>query len=185
VIRVVILLNIILSSFQLSASPSPMTSTSKAVAPFWGLMQSPGGYVLDTRKTNWRVAETPEGAERAEAAFRIPDTEGLLTVRLDESKKARNPKSYMDSFMTLYHRLGFDVLGTRPFEQNGDTAYVIDLLQKDRGRQARQAVFFRGTQAVIISCHDLKEKFTGSLSECNKVIRSFRWSRPNLQSPTL
>ncbi|MEQ1879076.1 MAG: hypothetical protein ABL958_20720, partial [Bdellovibrionia bacterium] len=100
-----------------------------------------------------------------------------LTVRLDETRKARNPKTYMESWMTLYHRLGFDILGQRPFEQNGDTAYVIDMIQRDRSRQARQAIFFRGQIAVIVNCHDNTEKFKSSLGECNKVIRSFRWTR--------
>lgn len=168
---------------QSSAAPVPLTSSSAAVAPYWGMVQSPEGYAIDTRKTRWKVSDIPQGAERADAAFRIDKSEGLLTVRIDDLKKARTPKSYMDSWMALYLRLGFEILGTRPFEHNGDTAYVVDLLQKDRSRQARQAIFFRNNQAVIISCHDVKESFAAALLECNKVIQSFRWTKPNIQAP--
>lgn len=179
---------IVLSFTALVAStgftaPVPATSTSRIVSANWGLFQSPEGFALDARGSAWQVSEIPEGAENAEAAYRIPLSKSLLTIRVDEAKRARQPKAYMESWMTLYHRLGFDILGTRPFEQNGDTAYVVDMIQKDKSKQARQAIFFRNNKAIIISCHDEIEPFKKSLNECNKVIRSFRWNRTENPTP--
>jgi hypothetical protein len=173
----------VLFALNASAAPVPLSSSSKAVAPFWGLYLSESGYVLDARKTGWKFSEIPEGSENAEHALRFQ--KALLTVRVDTNKKARNPKSYMNSWLALYNRLGFEILGNRPFTQNGETAYVLDMVRKDKGLQARQAVFFKDDKAIIVNCQDEAGAFKTSLGECNKVIRTFRWLDPAIQVPKL
>ncbi len=176
-----IFLLIFLASVGATAAPTPMSSSSRAISPYWGLFVSPIGFAVDSRKTVWKVSEIPEGSENAQFALRTASA--LLTVRIDENKNARNPQSYMNSWTALYSRLGFEILGNRPFTQNGETAYVLDMIRKDKNAQARQAVFFRDNKAIIVNCQDSVEAFRTSLSECNKIIRSFRWIDPNILVP--
>jgi hypothetical protein len=169
-----------MATIKAFASPIPMTSSSSAIAPYWGLYRAPQGFEIDSRKTGWKVSDSSMANENILVLFESPEkfenVSAMLTARVDESRKAKNPKAYVEGWMSLYNRLGFDVLAHRPFEHRGETAFVVDLIQKSDKRQVRQALFFRGTQVVVITCNDHKDHFKETLPQCNRMIESFRWT---------
>lgn len=166
------------------ASPIPMTGSSKAVSPFWGLFHSSQGFSVDGRKTGWEIAEGPASNDNVLAIFKGPATDKdrnpLFTVRVDEDKKNQKPEQYVRSWLLLYRRLGLDVLGHQPFTQNGNKGFVIDVLNPGQNMQTRQALFFRGEKVVVLTCNDQKSTFNKSLVACNQLIKSFQWD----QGPT-
>ena len=169
-----------LFSTAVLAAPIPMSSSSKAVAPFWGLYRSDKGFTVDGRGSNWQISEGPTGAANILALYkstvRAGERPATLSVRVDDNIQRQKPGSYIKSWLLLYHRLGLDVKGHQPFLHNGEKGYVLDVIDRNLSVQSRQALFFRGSQVVILTCSDAKLKFDDSLPTCNKLIRSFKWS---------
>ena len=66
-----------------------------------------------------------------------------MTVRIDRGVgKARNIKGYVQQWMGDYAKLGYRVLGSRPFRHKNETSYVIDVRNTKSKKQVRQVVFF-------------------------------------------
>ncbi|MGE3973902.1 MAG: hypothetical protein AB7F59_05175 [Bdellovibrionales bacterium] len=165
-----------------------MSSSSKAVEPYWGLYRSERGFSVDGRSTGWKIAEGPEDSPHVLALFKSVDSAGqrpaTLSVRIDDNTQKLRPPNYIKSWLLLYHRLGLDVKGHQPFLHNGEKGYVLDVVDRKLSTQSRQALFFRGTQVVILTCSDAKASFTNALPTCNKLIRSFKWSEDSSLSLT-
>jgi hypothetical protein len=53
---------------------------------------------------------------------------------------------------------------------------VLDLINRDNGRQLRQVVFLKKQKAVILTCRDQVSTFKDSLKNCNQIIRTFQWT---------
>lgn len=98
-----------------------------------------------------------------------------LTVRVDELKKDTSIDRYIQRWMKEYPRYGFDVLGSKPFVQNNQRGYVLDLVNREQGKQLRQVVFVKQKNAVILTCRDQIATFNTSLKSCNQIIRTFTW----------
>lgn len=167
------------------AAPIPMTSSSKAVSPLWGMFRSELGFVVDGRDSGWKISEGPEDNEKMLAVFKGPLQAGhekppIFTVRVDQNNSKQKSKDYVKSWLLFYDRLGIQVLGHQPFNNNGEGGYVLDLLNTNLKTQSRQALYFRGTQVVVLTCSDETKSFNTSLPTCNKLIKSFNWeSSPN------
>jgi hypothetical protein len=166
------------------AAPIPMTSSSKAVSPLWGMFRSELGFRVDGRDSGWKISEGPEDNEKMLAIFKGP-SEGrekppIFTVRVDQNNSKQKSKDYVKSWLLFYDRLGIQVLGHQPFNHNGENGYVLDLLNTNLKTQSRQALYFRGTQVVVLTCSDETKVFNTSLPVCNKLIKSFNWeASPN------
>ena len=102
-------------------------------------------------------------------------TAASLTVRVDELQKEIPLDKYIQKWMKEYPRYGFDVLGSKPFVQNKQRGYVLDLVNREQGKQLRQVVFLKQKKAVILTCRDRIVSFQDNLKGCNKIIRSFEW----------
>jgi len=161
------------------AAPIPMTSSSQLVSPLWGLLRSEDGFQMDSRKTSWTISEGPTENNDIVALFMGAERKGrkraTLTVRLDENKKELKPAQYFRGFLRLYQRLGTKILGHQAFRQNGELAYLIDVINEDLNVQSRQVLFFKDKKVAVINCQDQKDYFKEQLSTCNQLIKSFQW----------
>ncbi len=168
---------------SLWAAPVPMTSSSKAVSPLWGIFRSELGFKVDGRESGWKISEGPTDNEKLLALFKGPlegrEKEPLFTVRVDENSSRLKGKDYVKSWLLFYERLGIHVLGHQPFNNSGENAYVLDLLNTNLKTQSRQALYFRGSQVVVLTCSDAPKFFNSSLPVCNKLIKSFSWEKSN------
>jgi len=172
----------VLASLHVMAAPLPMTSSSQAIAPLWGMFRSDLGFTIDGRGTGWKISEGPQENQKVLAIFSGP-AEGhrspLLTVRVDENSTQQKHKDYIKSWLTFYERLGIQVLGHQSFKNNEEQGYVLDLLNSDLNTQSRQALYFKGARVVVLTCSDEPQHFNNSLTICNKLIKSFNWGTPN------
>ncbi len=98
-----------------------------------------------------------------------------LTVRIDDLDKDVSLDRYIAKWMKEYPRYGFDVLGSKPFIQNKQKGYVLDLVNRNQGKQLRQVVFLKQKKAVILTCRDGVATFQKSLASCNQIIKTFSW----------
>jgi hypothetical protein len=179
-VRAALLLSVLFFLDLAQAAPIPMSSSSRAISPFWGLFLSDKGFSVDGRASRWEIADPPADSLNVLALFKSP-TKGTarpatMSVRVDDNTQRLQPQKYIKGWLLLYHRLGLDVKGHQPFLQNGETGYVLDVVDRGLSVQSRQALFFRGSQVVILTCTDAKAQFVDSLATCNQIIRTFKWS---------
>ena len=112
--------------------------------------------------------KTPQATAKALSA-------ASLTVRVDNLEKETTLDHYIGKWMKEYPRYGFDVLGSKPFMQGKNKGYVLDLVNRNQGKQLRQVVFLKQKNAVILTCRDRLATFQTSLKACNQIIKTFTW----------
>lgn len=166
---------------QASSAPIPGTATSTLIAPSSGLFRSPLGFHLSAGSSGWTQTEAPGGNKFITTMYRSPGAKfigenGMLTVRVDKLAKVMPLDRYIQRWMKEYPKYGFDVLGSKPFAQKKERGYVLDLINRDNGKQLRQVVFLRNQNAVILTCRDKSISFKESLKSCNEIIRTFEWN---------
>jgi hypothetical protein len=167
--------------FTASAAPIPGTATSTLISPTSGLFRSPLGFHLNAGTSGWKQSEGPVDNKFIATMYKAPASKisgdaGTLTVRVDRLPKDIALDKYVQRWMKEYPKYGFDVLGSKPFAQNKDRGYVLDLINRDNGRQLRQVVFLKKQNAVILTCRDQSTTFKESLKNCNQIIRTFQWN---------
>lgn len=193
-----------LVSLTASAAPIPGTATSKLVSPQIGLYHSPLGFQLNAAHTGWAHVAPPAGNKYIATVYRAEPgsvaaqmhadlhsagnvvnggkalaaakgAPATLTVRIDNLEKETTLDKYIGKWMKEYPRYGFDVLGSKPFLQAKNKGYVLDLVNRDQGKQLRQVVFLKQKNAVILTCRDRVATFQTSLKACNEIIKTFTW----------
>ena len=130
-------------------------------------------------ETSWWRAPVPASKRGVSVLFRAPltkqkDFQPIMTVRVGKTKQSIN--NYVASWMGDYSKLGYDILGSRPFKHQDHRAYVVDVRNTTTKKQARQVIFLKDNNTVILTCIDGVETFKNSLSECNKIVKSFSWT---------
>ena len=192
----------LVSSFAFAA-PIPGTATSKLVSPQIGLYHSPMGFQLNAGGTGWSHVAPPKGNKYIATVYRaepgsvaaqmnadlhatgnvvkdnaVASAKGspaMLTVRVDNLDKEMTLDRYIGKWMKEYPRYGFDVLGSKPFMQGKSKGYVLDLVNRNQGKQLRQVVFLKQKSAVILTCRDSIGTFQTSLKACNQIVKTFTW----------
>jgi hypothetical protein len=174
----------LLHSATAQAAPIPGTATSTLVTPRLGIYRSAQGFQIEAGQSGWAQAQAPAENKFVSALFKAPTKPGAgeagsLTVRVDQIAKELPLDKYVQRWMKEYPKYGFDVIGSLPFVQNKEKGYVLDLLNRDSGRQLRQVVFMKKTKAVILTCRDQAAAFKDTLKSCNQIIRTFQWTEQN------
>lgn len=193
----------VLSSLAFAA-PIPGTATSKLVSPQIGLYRSPIGFQLSSGHTGWAHVAPPANNKYIATVYRAEPgsvasqmhadlhsganvvnskianssaskNPATLTVRVDDLNRETTLDHYIGKWMKEYPRYGFDVLGSKPFLQAKNKGYVLDLVNRDQGKQLRQVVFMKQKRAVILTCRDQIATFQTSLKACNEIIKTFTW----------
>jgi hypothetical protein len=144
-------------------------------------IESPEGFVLKNLATKWFQSPPPPGKTGIHMQFRSPDVvdnyQGLMTIRIDnETGSAKDVKSYVNKWLGDYKKLGYKVLGSKPFKQDGELGYVVDIKNEKTDKQVRQVVFFRPKKAVVLTCIDKTKRFSNTLAECNQITKSFAFN---------
>lgn len=171
----------LLATLNADAAPLPGTATSTLVSPKLGIFRSPLGFQIAAGQSGWQQAEAPAENKFIATMYKAPSKSGKtdvasLTVRVDQLKKETTLDKYVQRWMKEYPKYGFDVIGSLPFAQNKDKGFVLDLINRDSGRQLRQAVFLKKNRAVILTCRDRADGFKEALKSCNQIIRTFEWT---------
>ena len=177
-------LSLILIPKLVSAAPDIPKLSDNPKSQTFQTLRSEEGFLFSQLDTSWFNSPTPEDKKNIHLLFRSPVvTNGfqpIMTVRVDKSVgNAKNIKEYVEQWMGDYAKLGYRVLGSRPFRHKDERrSYVIDVRNTESEKQVRQVVFFkRREKAVILTCIDNVNSFQNSLKECNKIIRSFAWNQ--------
>ncbi len=170
----------VLTTELAGAAPHPGVTSSLA-APKLGVFRSPHGFEIAAGASGWVPNPAPNENRHIAVVYKPVASQGsnggaMLTVRTDTLKKTASLEAYVKRWSKEYPKFGFDVLGSKPFVQNNERGYVIDLINRDNNRQLRQVVFLKDKNAVILTCRDQASTFKSTLKSCNEIIRTFRWS---------
>lgn len=162
------------------AAPHPGV-TSALAAPKLGVFRSPIGFEIASGDSGWLPTSAPNESKNIATVYRpsawkARGINAMLTVRVDKLKKPLTLDAYVKRWSKEYPKFGFDVLGSKPFVQNNERGYVLDLINRDNNRQLRQVIFLKEKNAVILTCRDQASTFKSTLKSCNEIIRTFRWS---------
>ncbi len=164
------LLAMSLSSF---ASPIP---GANSVKPQLGVFKSPVGFEISAAASSWKMSSIPKSNSFIVGVFTpTQKSTASLTLRLDKLAKDTTLQSYTQKWQKEYPKYGFDILGSKTFEQNGMTGYAIDLIQRETRKEIRQVVFLNDKKAIVMTCRDQETSFRTSLKECNQIMRTFKW----------
>lgn len=156
------------------SAPHPGTGSSALVSAEKGLFLSAKGFRLGAEKTGWIFSLSKDDNEEA----RLVDpnnSKASLSLKMDSLKTDMSLESYSKRWMKDYSSYGFDVMGAKPFQQNGQRGLVIDLVHRLTKKQMRQALFVKNKKAVVLTCLDEKSGFEKTLTQCNQIIKSFQW----------
>jgi hypothetical protein len=169
------------TTWKAHAAPIPGTATSTLVSPQLGVYRSPLGFEISAGDSGWKQGEAPGDNKFIATIYKAPvknskGEAGSLTVRVDKLAKELVIDKYVQRWVKEYPKYGFDVLGSKPFSQNKERGFVLDLINRDNGRQLRQVVFLKKQKAVILTCRDQVSTFKDSLKNCNQIIRTFQWT---------
>jgi hypothetical protein len=187
------------------AAPIPGMGSSKLISPELGLYRSAHGFEVNAGHSGWvqsEIASDNAGKSSAiEASYAAPPLEpavaealsknkknlekkqtlaggtAALTIRVDELTKDVSIDRYVARWLKEYPRYGIDVLSSQSFTLDKSRAMMVDLVNRDAGKQIRQAIFLNKRTIAILTCHDRIATFPASVKSCNDIIRTFRWRR--------
>lgn len=180
---IVFVLSIISWSFSASAAPHP-GATAALAAPKLGIYRSPLGFQISAGESGWKQSAAPSDNRYIATIYAAPKKNNqkgdsndgaMLTVRVDRLAKSTTLERYVHKWTREYPKFGFDVIGSQSFVQKKDKGFVLDLINRDTGKQLRQVVFLKNQKAVIMTCRDQSEMFKTTLQNCNQIIRTFEW----------
>jgi hypothetical protein len=158
---------------------APIPGAGNKVKPQLGVYKSPQGFEIQTASTNWIQTNPPKNTRYIATMFRSPveknKMRATLTVRVDQLEKQMEISQYVKRWTKEYPKFGFDVKSSKKFAMNGQSGYVVDLVNPSKKRQLRQVIFMKEKKAVLLTCRDHISSFKTSLNECNKMIKSFKW----------
>ncbi len=139
------------------------------------------GFSINKGATNWSQSLTPTQTPSIVALYKAPQLnrgiQPALSVRTDVLPQARPLKVLARDWMKDYHRLGFEVLSSKPVNVAGQSAFLIDVVHRETKKQLRQVMFLRDRTEVVLTCRDHETTFQKTLHSCNDIIKTFRWSQ--------
>ena len=147
---------------------------NRFIATVYKAQPEPGSVASQMRADLQKQGDVVGGRALASSKMK-QGAPATLTVRVDELDKNVPIEKYIQKWMKEYPRYGFDVLGSKPFVQNKQKGYVLDLVNRDQQKQLRQVVFLKEKRAVILTCRDRVATFQTSLKSCNEIIKTFVW----------
>lgn len=164
-------------AYKALAAPHPASGSSALVAPQKGLFLIPQGFLVKTENTHWQLAG--ESKDQKLRYSQGKNSSALLSIQTENLKTDMKIEDYAKRWMKDYSLYGFDVLGSKLFNHNGQKALVMDVLQRKQKQQVRQVLFLNNKKVVILTCQEQEKKFNQILADCNQVARSFEWSAEN------
>jgi hypothetical protein len=171
---------VLFTEFGLWAAPIPGTSTSGLMSAKPGIFYSEHGFTLDAGKSTWIQSEAPKDIPALATLYVAPKSpsgsQASLSVRVDQLKQDLSVRHYVKQWMKDYPKLGFQVLDSKPVKVNGQNAFLIDVFQREMGRQLRQVIFVKNRVAVVLICRDSQNTFDESAKVCTNIVRTFRWN---------
>lgn len=171
-----LLFSVICAVTSLSAFAAPIPGGT-AVKPQLGVYKSPVGYEIAAATSTWKMAPTPKSNSFIVSMYTpVKKSEASLTLRIDKLNQEMSLQAYVERWKKEYPKYGFDVLGSKSFEQNSMMGYAIDLIQKDTRKEMRQVVFMKNKKAMVMTCKDREENFRSTLIACNQIMRTFKWT---------
>jgi hypothetical protein len=166
-------------STNVYASPYPAAGSSALVSIDKGLFLLTKGFSVKAKSNLWNL-QSPLFESEGTAEYRlekIGSESAQLSLRSETLRSELRLESYAKRWMKDYSNYGFDILGTKQFQQSPKSrGLVIDLTHKKSNQQLRQVLFMQGKNVVVLTCKDLRKNFTATLEKCNEVGRSFQWA---------
>lgn len=177
--KIIIALLSLLLSLNSFAAPHPATGSSVLTDRQKGHYFESEGFRLKTAGTDW--LPTPQNSESIFESVRMTpkgqiDAVSSFSVRTDTLSKQSTLEAYAKKWMRDYPSYGFEVLGAKSFSMAGGPGLVVDMVQKNKGKQIRQVILQKGQRVAILTCLDTQAQFQKTLTSCNQLVKNFEWN---------
>lgn len=178
IIGVAFAVALVIGAAATHAAPIPLTSTSPLVSEKKGIFRSPLGFSLHAANTEWEQIAPPQDNPFIATIYRASDNEGVqaaLTVRVDKLNAPMSLESYAKKWLKDYPRFGFEILVSKKVRVGPQIGFLLDLVNRENGKQLRQVLFLHDKNAVTLTCRDDLKTFRTTVKACNQIVRTFRW----------
>jgi hypothetical protein len=167
----------------LLAAPYPSTSSS-AVVTYSSYLSTDWGFDLEKNAENW-FRYVPSKSDPYHLAILRPlehlqGSKAQLSIRVDpvSTRSEGNKvtlKSYTNHWLKQFPKLGIEVLKYETTNIKGQKALRIEAYNLNNHVQMRQYVVWYDQNAIIFTCADLRESFSTTLYQCERVLRSVKF----------
>ena len=149
------------------AAPHPMTSTSMWTDPNKFLFYS---------NLPYRLSLPENSGLGINGEFTFHNQTASLLVKIIELPTNQSLESFSKKWIKDYSSLGFSILGSQSFAQDGMSGLVVDIFHRDHKKQLRQVLLKGNHQIAILTCQDDEKQFKDTLKICNQITKSFEWN---------
>lgn len=170
------------------AAPAPGMGSSRLSSLESGLPFLAHGFRLPIKTPSWNL-QAPSEQHGLGVGTLIFDHQQLagatFSFRLEDLKRVRPLEANARRWVKDYLHYGFDLLGTKTFQENGQRGFVADLYHREKQTQIRQIVYQRGNQIAILTLSSPKKDFEKVLADFNPVVRDFQWTGQSSDQPKM
>jgi hypothetical protein len=166
-------------SSKLFAAPAPAMASSRMGSlkdSFYTLSQ---GFKLSIPDQNWQLLNPKAGHSLLDGELQLKSLlqkDRKLTLKMDRTHRPLTLEAYAKRWMRDYSSYGFEILGSKAFQQNQNKALVIDLVHREKQKKIRQIVFLQNQRVIMLTYSDLQTQFEQGLPEFNDIVKSFAWT---------
>ncbi len=145
------------------------------------LYSSDEGFTINPKKTAWLRSSVPNDLKgKVEVLFRMKspsDGSPTFTVRIDKDITEKSLKEYTGKWLKGFGQFGLEIMGHKYFKnKNNELGFFVDITNSTSKKKMRQAIFFKNSKAVILTCMDQAHTFKKAVRPCNELIHSFSWN---------
>lgn len=165
-----------------SASPHPGMASSSLSSLKTGVFFKPHGFLLSIDDGQWLLGEASiPGDKNSVRSWQLTapnnyqDQTYKVNLALDSLKSDLSLEQFAKKSLKEYSPLGFSLLGSKSFQQNGQRGIVVDLIHSQKNQQLRQAIYLSGRKVFIFTCSGERAYFKNNLDKCNSLIKGFTW----------
>ncbi len=164
---------------RVSAAPAPGMGSSRLSSLESGVAFLSHGFRMPVKSNSWNL-QAPSDTHGLGVGSLIFDHQHLansmMSLRLESVKKARPLEANARRWVKDYLHYGFDLLGTKTFQEKGQRGFVADLFHREKMKQVRQIVYQHDNQLAIFTLSSSNADFDKALADFNSVVRNFQWS---------
>lgn len=144
------------------------------------------GFSLNLKNGPWVQAPSPtKNKEGLYFKNSSSKSASIMSVQVDHDTSFKSLKEYTTKWLKSYSQFRIEVLGYKFFKTpNQDSGFVVDI-KSSSNKKSRQAVFFKDSKAIVITCTDADSQFSEVVKSCNDVINSFSWTQELRRDPEI
>jgi hypothetical protein len=169
----------LVSISQVGAAPAPAMATSRMVSLKDSFYSLSHGFKVSIPDESWQLLNPKQGHSLVEGEVQLKSLrqkDRKLTLKLDRTQRPLTLEAYVKRWMRDYSAYGFEILGSKAFQQQHNKGLVVDLVHREKQKKIRQIVFLQDQRVLMLTFSDAQAQFDQGLNEFNDIVKTFAWT---------